>query len=127
MACAGWLVAALQAPAQLDQRRPGALQALEHEGGAPVDRRGDLGHVGHVVEGRAPPIRTGVVERSGASRFAVLHEAEHRPPRRRQQEGFDVLDVEEVAEVQADWPVRAAGAPSGVRRRRPRPYHQVGE
>ena len=101
---------AFEAPAQVDQRRPGALQGLEHQGGATVDRLGDLGHVGHVVEGGAPhpDRRRGAL---GRQPLPVLHEAERGPPCRRQQEGFGVLDVEEIGEVQAAGPHERPAAP----------------
>ena len=51
-----------------------------------------------------PPIRTGVVERSGASRSPPCTRRNVGLRADVEQEGFGVLDVEEIGEVQATRP-----------------------
>ena len=107
----------LEAPAEVGEWQRRALQALQHEGGAPVDCLSDPVEVGDVVELGAP-IRTFDVERSGGNVVAVLHQSERRPPRRREQQTLHLIDAQEVAEAATRRTQRRPLAPVLARERR---------
>ncbi len=107
----------LEAPAEVGEWQRGALQALQHEGGAPVDCLSDPVEVGDVVELGAtdPDRRRGAL---GRQRRAVLHESERRPPCRREQQTLHLIDAQEVGEAAARRTQRRSLAPVLARERR---------